>query len=429
MLFISDLSFLCWAAVSRVSNFTPVQIAETEISGQISAWRKLYRCRNYANKNDNGKCLVDPNFVRAPDDNILARQINHDHKEALLTSFLLRGCDDARIDGLIWDFNNFTCHDVINDTDFQLDIQAIVGMHSSSAIREAHEAYPNNRDYCYTPCDLYMCPKTPENIAMAHAWGNVQNKIANQVLPMTAFDYMKQCRTVFVNIQKKYSSSTGATAAVKKRDVTAKLKQLSTAWSLPPQSVQQYWGISNRSDLIWNNIAKVFSGEVQHSTAVRFIKPTTLTHFVFMAKVPDVKIVYWLDCMVRQDPQCRSTKQFMVKCVWYKKSIVIQQAVLGYMAVKHGSDYQDWDDLTLKQPWATPEWFSDQVAVCPDKTKRNATLPLSVKNSIDNKIAQEEKAAQVYIVVVVCCTYLYIYIYVHIQLTYRFYVYIPTAHT
>jgi len=50
----------------------------------------------------------------------------------------------------------------------------------------------------------------------------------------------------------------------------------------------------------------------------------------------------------------------------------------------------------------TPVWFSDMVAVCPDKVKKNQTLPLSVKDSIDNKIAQEEKDAQVYILVVVC---------------------------
>ena len=406
-----------------------MQLAETEISRHITEWKRKYRCRNFIKKNDNGKCLVNPNIVRAPDANILARQINHEHKEALLNSFLLRGCEDIRVDGLVWEYNNFTCDDVTNDTDFKLDVMAIVGMHSSSALREAHESYPDNLDYSFCPCDLYMCPKSAENIALAHAWGNMQNKIASQVLPMTAFDYMKQCRVVYETIEATYSKSSGSAASSKKKDVTTQLKGLAAAWAVPAQSVQQYWGISNRSNDIWKNISAVFRGEVQHSAAVRFIKPTTLTHFVFMAKVPDAKIVEWLECIIRQDPQCRSTKQFMAKCVWYKKSIVIQTAVLTYMAVKHGSDYNDWDDFTDNQPWATPEWFSDQVAVCPDKTRKNATLPLLVKNSIDNGVSQEEKVAQVYIVVVVCCNYLYVYMYVHIPLTCHFDVYIPTAHT
>jgi hypothetical protein len=306
--------------------------------------------------------MVNPNLFRPPDINILARDVNPGHKEELMTSFLLRGTEDARVDGLIWEFNGYTCDDVVNDTDFPLDIQAIVGLHSSTAIKEGLEFYPDNEDFLQTPAMLFMCPRTPQNIAIAHAWGNMQNKIASTVLPMTAFDYMKQCRASFDELQVRFPDSSKISQSAKRKETAVKIKELSVAWGVPGPSVQQYWGVCNRTQEIWENILKIFRGEVQHSNISRFIKPNSTTHFVHMAKVPDDKLLSWLRCIVRQGPQCSSTKVFMAKCVWYKKSIVIQAAVLSYLSSTHGTDYVDWDEFAAKQDWVSPEWFSDHAS-------------------------------------------------------------------
>jgi len=240
-----------------------------------------------------------------------------------------------------------------------------------------------------------MCANTPENRQLAHAWGNLQNKLAQTQLPMQAIDYMMQCRTAFIKVDEKYLVLNKISQAARKKDMSMALKNLASSWNLPVQSVQQYWGICNRSEAIWVILCKIFRGEVQHNKLYRFLKPTALTHFVQMGKIPDDKIIKWLSSIVSQNVMCRTTKSFLQRCVRYKKTVVVQQLMLNFMSASCGIDYRDFAEFDQKSIWLTPEWFNDQVDVCPDKIKPNASLPPSVKTAITSRVESDKEQQQV----------------------------------
>lgn len=386
---------VCTATGPATTTYSATDISQAEMVVKINTWKSKYRVRNFAATDINGKCLVTPTLIRKPDDELLARDLNLDHVATLCKSFLLCGCADVKVDGLIWEFDGKTCDDVVNDTDFPLDIQAMVGLHSSTSIIELNAGYPDNIDFAKTPCVLYMCPNTAENRQLAHAWGNLQNKLAQTQLPMTAIDYMKQCRTSYVTVNNRYPSSNKISQASKKKEMSASIKNLAASWNIPVPSVQQYWGICNRSEQIWQLVTKIFHGEVQHNKMYRFVKPVSLTHFVQMGKIPDDKLVKWLSAIVAQNVMCRTTKHFLQRCVRYKKTVIVQQLMLNFMSAAFGIDYNNFDEFDEKNDWLTPDWFNDQVDVCPEKIKVNAGLPQSVKVAITKRVESAKEQQQV----------------------------------
>jgi hypothetical protein len=387
-------------------------LGQRELILRVHTFLQRYRCRNYKNKDENNKCLVTPSYLRQPDLDMLARGLDRTLVQQIFHSMVTKFVADPNVYGLVWE-NGFTCEDIVDDIQFELDIQAIVGMHTSTAIQDGHKRFPGNPKFTHVPCTLICCPDTPENRMLAAAWGNIQNQINMVTKAMTAWDYLTQLRQKFLDLEERKAS--GVSSKLLKAAQGVIIKDYSSAWNIPSPSVHQYWGIAAREQILWDLISKIFQGQVVQNSVQKFKVPKSVTHFTMMAKIPVADLARWLQCVVNGDPVCNSTQNFMAACKRFKKSQAVLHCVLAYVnvryapatgKVKHIQALYDMLPVLLKN-----NWFTCQVNICADTIKPGYTLPSSVKETIDHAVAYNKSSKEVYmyIYIYVCMVYVYGY--------------------
>ena len=369
---------------------------QREMAKEVDDFLQKFRVRNFVKVDQNNKCLIPPKMVRIPDDDLLARSLDPTLVGMLLKSMVCKGIHDPNVYGIIFE-QGFECHDIVDATTYPLDIQSMVGMHTSHAIKEGNARYPTNEKFWFTPATLICCPDTPYNRKMVAAWGNIQNQITAITKQMSHWDYLSQLRIKFLHLEDRRVS--GIDAKQLRIETTDVIKTYSQMWNIPTPSVQQYWGIASKEENIWNLLSKIFRGQVTQNSTSKFKIPKSVSHFTMMAKIPPADLTRWLTAIVGGDPTCSTTQAFFTICKRFKKSQAVVACILKYVNIKHTvcsekikTIQQLYECLPTLQ---MNNWFQSQVDVCPDNIKSAHTLPASVKSSVDTAVTHQESTDQV----------------------------------
>jgi hypothetical protein len=175
------------------------------------------------------------------------------------------------------------------------------------------------------------------------------------------------------------------------RSVTKVMKEMVIEdYQLQPGTVDQLWRLVSYSPEIWEQVAKVLTGDVEFPGGGKHKKPTSMHNFTNLGNVPDAIV---LKCFRDIVNGTMDLSQLDKSCAVYKAKkrvcdMVIDMigalapddelgALINFAKSKRSKDPILWRDVVARFPLSTSDKHVDNFAkdIVNKKLKRNDTVP------------------------------------------------------
>jgi hypothetical protein len=312
--------------------------------------------------------------------------------------------------GLSLDNLDFT--PFLNNVESPVPMYTIAGDHTCGAMQALHQAKPNNPTWKYMDVHLAITEDTPENRRLAQIAGDLDNKVGNIKQEMSTFDYIDQIHRMYEKLIRQHGNPAVAANLKIINKALAKYKNdcittMGDRGQIATATLGTYFQIAKRTGEVWSLIEKIFT---DHKAALyASSRGRTLTakdhlghsYFTDMANIPDDSLIKWLRKVTNGN---MTVSQFKQKCTKYKKIVVLQKAILTWVAAEYHVNHNTYEDLVAVHPFlATSEFVSNVIGTF-NPTKKNNKLPHSIASTITQMINQQASSRSR-----VCCSSLTFY--------------------
>jgi hypothetical protein len=279
-----------------------------DISERALLIQEIYKQHGLTKQKE--KMLVNPDYTCDPPTDRRAREKIEKHVTHLMNSFCKTGTINDQVvlvfffdalDEKFEDFLNF------NRDTFKLEkhekilkgyLEAIAGMHTSTACRRLKKKFPKNDFWKTLSASVLLLPFSEKSLRFVNIVGLSTNQ--HDGLHMTTFD-------VLVNIRKKSQS---LYEKIKPHLINADVRE---SLQMSKNAYGQHKALALISEENWDLVVKLFKGD---GTPLKFKKPTAMTHFVRMGGIPESAINRLLASCLTGD--IGSMKAFANECIRYK---------------------------------------------------------------------------------------------------------------
>lgn len=377
----------------------------------IAAWADKHRVVECNLMNAFGKCVVPTSWLELAGD-MAARELKPKNTAVVDASIRTMGKNDNMTNVEVLIFSNDLKKANLNAKKLIFDINkpkpepvhfySIIGGHTVTSIGKSHKTRPNNPDYQFVHCSLICCEDTPYNRQMAKAYGALENKIKDNRSKTDTWDLLWSMHSSYIQCLANYQK--GDEKAFKKEWRAEKARLLAACNVGSKGAFDQNITIAQKTGPVWDNICKIFKGEVEVLAATKKPPkaPTGVGHFKFMGTIPDEKLNTWLERVVQGQ---ETIKEFGVNCQKYKQKIGVKQAIVDYVKVIRDKEQLTWDDMVEEWPsLGETVWFelvmgwvgSVNVTELTNSIKEEILVRLLLDE--DDEHSDEETASQVFII-------------------------------
>ena len=261
----------------------------------------------------------------------------------------------------------------------------IVGSHTAAAIQQLHERYPRNKMYKSVEIESFLVSARNSSTAeYAQAAGTMDNLVMSLQKGATAFDCINQ-----MHIKHVATFNCASTDLATKKEQWKRYRQkCELTMRFTPNTIGSMMVLAAVRPKLWDNIAKIFKGEVEHNPDIKQKAPETHGHFVNMSEIPYNKLLEWTSRVISGE---YNSKDFNDKCVLYKKVSRVQGDIVEHVNSKRpdpnkvGPRFEDFNQVAEEYTcFKDHAWFHRLVAWCSRAAKDG--LSSHAKTAINSAI-------------------------------------------
>ena len=243
---------------------------------------------------------------------------------------------------------------------------AIIGDHTQLAVKLLHDDFPNNPKWQSLTCEVLICKRSFENYRTLKSWGILDN--------------VKGQKRTYVSFQSKMISLHEDLVNLKNQMEDCDVKEFNRAqvslkesrkaeYAMGTNSFNQLWTLAAKSGEVWEELAKIFTGDV--ANASKFKKPKSASNFTSMGAIPDNDLLV----LLRSVTAGRSSlKQFTDECKAYKATARVQREILSHEDVLQSS----W----VEAQEAFPTTYDTFVAILAQYIVTRALCPTRLRSRL-----------------------------------------------
>jgi hypothetical protein len=258
-------------------------------------------------------------------------------------------------------------------------IQIIAGDHTCAAVQRVKSENPDSDEFKMIECELVVCSRTEQNLRLAKAFGTMHNFLAQ----------LQEGHSFWENL------SIIHTERLRLWDLYEVGKERKNAWSafrvecetsmanFKPNTIGSLFVLASFTGTLWNNIAKIFQGQVTKNKEIKFKTPDAHTHFNSMSKISEDLLIRWTNRVVNGE---WNTKNFNDRCLQHKKEVKVCEQMLDFVSVRYPEEsYATYDAMAEQYPFfMDSSWVKLMVTWCGNRLVDS--LDGHVKGAIVKKI-------------------------------------------
>jgi hypothetical protein len=341
-----------------------------------------------------GRTLLHPNWILSPLPTFAAREVDPTQVIKVKESMRHHGVHAPRVVVLAWECEvkdagydpTEVIHLDVTDPNIPFPMYAVIGDHSKEAVKQLHNQFPRNRQYQTISVETFLISKKSNNsLSLAQSVGTLDNTLMNMQKANTTWDMILQMHRRFDHLQMEHET---------KRDFRLAWRQYRTTCSanmgVPDNSVGSMMCLAQIQGPLWDNIEKIFKGEVTANPNTQFRIPSSHGHFVSMSDIPYPQLEEWTNQIVNGE---MTTKQFLTHCRYYKKVLRVKKEIVEYVGIKFtGYDVETWEELVEKLPFfgKDTDWVKKLISWCSEVAREK--LSPSVKEALEGRVEMEINA-------------------------------------
>ena len=304
--------------------------------------------------------MIPVDLLRSPEEHYRARITLPDDVNALADSFVsFSSIHDPSMVVIFWPDGeplpnkaSFSIQMFINDLKNnpeelkELDgCFAIIGDHTQLAIRQLHEEFPRNPKWSHLTCEVLICHRSFENYRHLKSWGILDNVKGQKRTTVSFQSKMLSLHEDITNLKDELGDVDIKT--FNKAQVALK-ESRKAEYAMKTNSFNQLWTLAARSGEVWDELRKIFTGNVANRD--KFKIPKSASNFTSMGAIPDEDLLV----LLRGVSAGRMTlKQFTDSCRAYKATARVQRDILSHEEI----DEVSWVEAQKRFPSACSDGF------------------------------------------------------------------------
>ena len=200
------------------------------------------------------------------------------------------------------------------------------GNHGSHAVKQLSTRYPRNPLFTQVQCTLMILDKTEENFDMLFSLGTFDNAAQMNSRKTPFNEAAQRLRTQWKAIE---TLVEGLPVSEQPKQLRTRsgicmlMKKLAAAMMIPRNEMGLIMAVAKVSDAVWVPLSKILNRETPLGVGG---VPKSSAAFTKMAKIPDHKLIEWLDDVVIGTLQM---KEFKTKCATWKNARKLWEEVVG----------------------------------------------------------------------------------------------------
>jgi hypothetical protein len=362
---------------------TTLNREKIERNKRSQAWMRRHLVQNIGSAHP-GKVAVRSSWIESPEDCIKTRDLDELHVLALFHSMLQNGMIKENITLIMWKpkdkdeaakYNTVRCVFNLESDRPPHRLFAIIGDHTSTAVKKLNRKFPRNADFDILNTPLLIVERSNENIAEILYIGTLDNTIASLHKSMTQWDCVKQMRTIYVHLQRVHAGDESSF-----KEQWRKYKQ-DCEGSMPYKggTFSTFSSMAILSEDIFSRIKQIFTGQYVTNPAIKQGIPKAMTCFQNMGNIDSADLCKWLDRVLSGQYNCATFSQ---RCAAYKLEMHVKTLIVEYVNTMDDCEHKSWEDVVSQYPrMGLQSFIEEQIGLAPKKRKDN--LQSHAKTRID----------------------------------------------